>query len=104
MAPEPWVRDRTTPKVPRLRLPGFWLRALVVALVSLTHWSVVSFLLPIFVGQGHGEGMAVLAGAVAPMLGALLLAGPGLWALMADSLTLTLVAAAALRGVQRRAA
>lgn len=184
---------------PVWRMPVFWLLAMVFALVSVNHWMVMSFLLPILVGQGHGEGLAVfaaacvgpaqvagrlvlmrfearignaratvltlaaligsallltgtgvgapivlgyvvlqgaamgvmtilrpvliadvmgpdnygavagaiqvpalLAGAVAPMLGALLLDGPGLWALMAASLGFSLAAAGAMRALRAR--
>ena len=45
---------------------------------------------------------ALVAGAVAPMLGALLIEGPGLWALMAASLGFSLAAAALLRALRAR--
>lgn len=187
------------PRAPVWRIPAFWLLALVFALVSLNHWMVTSYLVPVFVMQGQPESLAVLAaacigpaqvagrlvllrfearignarataftlaaligaalvlmatgagaamvlayvalqgaamgvmtilrpvliadvmgpdnygavagaiqmpalvaGAVAPMLGALLIEGPGLWALMAASLCISLAAAALLRALRAR--
>lgn len=188
-----------TPRAPVWRMPAFWLLALVFALVSLNHWMVTSYLVPVFVAQGQAESLAVLAaacigpaqvagrlvllrwearignarataftlaaligaalilmgsgmgaamvlayvalqgaamgvmtilrpvlisdvmgpdnygavagaiqmpalvaGAVAPMLGALLIEGPGLWALMAASLAFSLAAAGVLRALRAR--
>ena len=190
---------RPAPRAPVWRIPAFWLLALVFALVSLNHWMVTSYLVPVFVAQGQPESLAVLAaacigpaqvagrlvllrfearignaratvftvsaliaaalmlmgsgmgaamvlayvtlqgaamgvmtilrpvliadvmgpdnygavagaiqmpalvaGAVAPMLGALLIEGPGLWALMAASLGFSLAAAALLRALRAR--
>lgn len=187
------------PRAPAWRMPAFWLLALVFALVSLNHWMVTSYLVPVFVMQGQAESLAVLAaacigpaqvagrlallhwearignarataftlaamivaalilmgsgmgaamvlayvalqgaaigvmtilrpvliadvmgpdnygavagaiqmpalvaGAVAPMLGALLIEGPGLWALMAASLAFSLAAAGVLRALRAR--
>lgn len=44
-----------------LRRPAFWLLALAFALVSLNHWMIVNFLMPIFVEQGVTPARAVLA-------------------------------------------
>lgn len=195
-------RAETAPpaaRAPAWRMPAFWLLALVFALVSLNHWMVTSYLVPVFVMQGQPESLAVLAaacigpaqvagrlallrwearignarataftlaamtvaalilmgsgmgaamvlayvalqgaaigvmtilrpvliadvmgpdnygavagaiqmpalvaGAVAPMLGALLIEGPGLWALMAASLGFSLAAAGVLRALRVR--
>lgn len=60
---DPVARVAVRDAGPVWRMPAFWLLALVFALASLNHWMVMSFLVPIFVGQGHGEGLAVLAAA-----------------------------------------
>ncbi|MFN6980168.1 MAG: MFS transporter, partial [Gemmobacter sp.] len=44
-----------------LRNPAFWGLGGVFALVSLNHWMMVSFLVPVFVAQGAGAGTAVFA-------------------------------------------
>jgi hypothetical protein len=196
---QPTARAAPPDAPPVWRLPAFWLLALVFALVSMNHWMVMSFLVPIFVAQGQSEGLAVfaaacigpaqvagrlllmrwearvgnsratlitlgalvlaaallaasgagaavvlayvalqgaamgvttilrpvliadamgpdnygavagaiqmpalVAGAVAPMLGALLLEGPGLWALMVASGVFTLAAVAAMQALRAR--
>jgi predicted MFS family arabinose efflux permease len=47
-----------------LALPGFWLLAATLALLSLNHWMMMSFLVPVFVGLGALPAKAVLAAAV----------------------------------------
>jgi MFS family permease len=44
-----------------LKAPVFWLLAAVFALVSLNHWMLISYAVPIFVEQGASEALAVLA-------------------------------------------
>ena len=44
-----------------LKAPVFWLLAVVFALVSLNHWMLISYAVPIFVEQGASEALAVLA-------------------------------------------
>jgi MFS family permease len=41
--------------------PGFWLLAVAFALLSLNHWMIVNFLVPVFMGLGMAHGAAVLA-------------------------------------------
>lgn len=42
---------------------SFWLLATVFALSSLNHWMVISFLVPLLVGLGHSEALAIFAAA-----------------------------------------
>jgi len=44
-----------------LRRAGFWVLAAVFSLTNLNHWMLISFLLPMLMAQGLGNGMAVLA-------------------------------------------
>ncbi len=41
--------------------PAFWLLALALSFISLNHWMIVNFLVPIFVEQGMSQARAVLA-------------------------------------------
>jgi predicted MFS family arabinose efflux permease len=47
-----------------LALPGFWILAAMLSLLSLNHWMMMSFLVPVFVGLGALPAKAVLAASV----------------------------------------
>lgn len=44
-----------------LRRTGFWVLAAVFSLTNLNHWMLVSFLLPVLMVQGLGNGLAIMA-------------------------------------------
>ena len=44
-----------------LRRPAFWLLMAVFALLSLNHWVLINFLVPVLIEQGAARGVAVLA-------------------------------------------
>lgn len=63
-APPPQVTPRAGAAArygPTLRNPAFWGLGAVFALVSMNHWMMVSFLVPVFVAQGAATGTAVFA-------------------------------------------
>lgn len=65
-APPPTAGEAASDRgglVRALRRRGFWVLAGVFALVSLNHWMIISFLVPVFVLQGVAPGLAVFAAA-----------------------------------------
>jgi predicted MFS family arabinose efflux permease len=44
-----------------LRRAGFWVLAAVFSLTNLNHWMLISFLLPVLMAQGLGNGLAITA-------------------------------------------
>jgi MFS family permease len=54
-------REPTAAYGPTLRNPVFWGMGAVFAIVSLNHWMMMSFLVPVFVAQGAAAATAVFA-------------------------------------------
>jgi len=84
----------------------------VFALAQGAALGVLTILRPVMIAEALGQAgygaiagviqiPALLAGAVAPVLGALVLSGPGLWALLVLSLALSLAAFGAIRAMGR---
>ncbi len=65
--PPPQAPSRTADNAALRRAvisPAFWLLAASFSLISLNHWMIVNFLVPVFLEQGASHGRAVLAAAI----------------------------------------